>query len=182
MPITVTCSGCGRKSVAPDSAAGSKAQCKACRTIMTIPGGAKTKVCVTCGIDVSQRKRTKDAEGNYYCEPCWAARAQAAAGVPPVDDVIHYPCYVCDTLFTPDEVYDEGGGRTICKACWEARQNQPQPASGLELVDGGAASGQQSGDLFCEGCSRLFPPQKLKLSKDGAVLCKQCSKSRERVA
>jgi formylmethanofuran dehydrogenase subunit E len=180
MPINVTCSGCGRKSIAPDSAAGSKAQCKGCRTILTIPGTPKPKFCAACGTDVSQRKRTKDERGDYYCEPCWAAKAQAPAeGAAPADEILHYPCHVCDTLFTADEVYDEGAGRMICKPCWEARQQQPQPADGLELADAAPAAAQ-AGDLFCEGCNRLFPPEKLKLSKSGAVLCKQCSKARER--
>jgi hypothetical protein len=38
-------------------------------------GGASTsaapaKVCCKCGVDVSQMKRTRDASGNYYCDPC----------------------------------------------------------------------------------------------------------------
>lgn len=32
------------------------------------------KVCVVCGKDVSQTKRTKDQQGRYYCNPCWATR------------------------------------------------------------------------------------------------------------
>ena len=37
-----------------------------------------SKVCCRCGIDVSQLPRTKDSQGSYYCQPCWAARAGAA--------------------------------------------------------------------------------------------------------
>jgi hypothetical protein len=29
-----------------------------------------TKICSVCGIDVSDQKRTKDANGNYYCAVC----------------------------------------------------------------------------------------------------------------
>jgi hypothetical protein len=212
MPITVTCSGCGRKSAVPDSAAGSKAQCKACRKILTIPGAAKAKVCVTCGTDVSQRKRTKDAEGNYYCEPCWAAKVDAArAGTPAPgstdDDAVMYPCGECEGLFAADEVYDEGGGATICRNCWQARATRapaiaakaggapadPDLPPGLEFsaaeLEGTSASPpplpaaqQPSSDLFCEGCHRVFPPEKLKLQPDGAVLCKQCLVERKRGA
>jgi hypothetical protein len=42
------------------------------------------KKCVICGKDVSTEKRTKDARGNYYCEPCRLARIEAirASGAP----------------------------------------------------------------------------------------------------
>jgi hypothetical protein len=44
------------------------------------------KRCVVCDADVSQAKRTRDAEGRYYCQPCWArvaAARPAAAGPAP---------------------------------------------------------------------------------------------------
>lgn len=37
-----------------------------------------SKVCCVCGQDVAQQKRTKDAGGNYYCQPCWSRRLQPA--------------------------------------------------------------------------------------------------------
>jgi hypothetical protein len=36
------------------------------------------KRCRVCGMDVSQRKRTKDGNGNYYCDPCYQSAAQAS--------------------------------------------------------------------------------------------------------
>jgi acetyl esterase/lipase len=36
------------------------------------------KICIVCHEDVSHSKRIKDTKGNYYCEPCYAARKQAA--------------------------------------------------------------------------------------------------------
>lgn len=39
-------------------------------------GSAKT--CSVCGVNVSDKPRTKDATGKYFCEPC-AAKAKAAA-------------------------------------------------------------------------------------------------------
>ena len=31
------------------------------------------------------------------------------------EDVIYYPCEVCDLLCTAEEVYDAGGGKMVCK-------------------------------------------------------------------
>ena len=42
---------------------------------MTIPSGA-SKVCKACGSDCSNKPRTKDAKGNYYCKPCYDAELQ----------------------------------------------------------------------------------------------------------
>lgn len=39
---------------------------------MTSPGGTG-KVCVICGEDCSNKPRTKDAKGRYYCTPCFDA-------------------------------------------------------------------------------------------------------------
>jgi len=42
------------------------------------------KTCTSCGLDVSNRKRTKDAQGRYFCEDCVAkAKAARAAANPP---------------------------------------------------------------------------------------------------
>jgi hypothetical protein len=44
-----------------------------------------TKICVICGSDVAQVKRTKDAAGNYYCQPCWDKAREAQTTATPVD-------------------------------------------------------------------------------------------------
>ena len=36
------------------------------------------------------------------------------------EDVIYYPCEVCDLLCTAEEVYDAGGEKMVCKKCWNA--------------------------------------------------------------
>lgn len=43
------------------------------------------KSCTSCGLDVTNRKRTKDAQGRYFCEDCVtkAKAARAAANPPP---------------------------------------------------------------------------------------------------
>ncbi|HUX02100.1 MAG: hypothetical protein WBD63_05575 [Phycisphaerae bacterium] len=40
MPITTTCPGCGKQMEAPDKAAGRKARCPHCRSVVEIPGEA----------------------------------------------------------------------------------------------------------------------------------------------
>jgi len=41
MPITTTCPGCGKQMEAPDKAAGRKAHCPHCRSVIEIPGEAE---------------------------------------------------------------------------------------------------------------------------------------------
>src|SRR3954462_14366551 len=40
------------------------------------------KVCHICSTDVSQKKRTKDAQGRYYCEACYKAQSGRGGAVP----------------------------------------------------------------------------------------------------
>lgn len=104
-------------------------------------------------------------------------------------DVIYYPCCVCELLCTAQEVYEDGPGQTICKKCFAARQgteNADEAPSEPEQTGAQAvpapAPGAKGDELFCEGCHGLFPPDKLKLAPDGAVLCKKCFKARGRAA
>jgi acetyl esterase/lipase len=43
--------------------------------------GSIEKICSICHADVSRIKRIKDSKGNYYCEPCYAARQQTSKHV-----------------------------------------------------------------------------------------------------
>lgn len=43
--------------------------------------GSSVKSCTMCGLDLSDKPRTKDTQGRYYCEAC-AAKAKAAAPKP----------------------------------------------------------------------------------------------------
>src|SRR3954464_3048579 len=36
------------------------------------------KVCLFCEVDLSQKHRTKDKAGNYYCDSCWIKHLNAA--------------------------------------------------------------------------------------------------------
>src|SRR5437867_10526512 len=52
------------------------------RLRMAATGGAK--ICVACGEDCSNRPRTKDAKGRYFCKPCYekAVQHQRSAAAP----------------------------------------------------------------------------------------------------
>ena len=44
--------------------------------------GSVQKVCCACNIDVANKKRVKDTQGNYYCQPCYEnKRADKQVGV-----------------------------------------------------------------------------------------------------
>ena len=62
MPSTVRCPFCGQAVQALDAKHG---KCIACGEVFGLPN-TPTKVCCTCGKDVSGMKRVKDRAGNYY--------------------------------------------------------------------------------------------------------------------
>ena len=103
------------------------------------------KQCAVCGTDVSGRKRTKDPEGNYYCEPCWGAKVAERRHRPPptgddavreesLDDLLELAtsasvgpsdtpaaapllsCSACGGAFTYAHVTTVNG-RTVCTDC-----------------------------------------------------------------
>lgn len=71
MSIGVQCNGCGRRYRVADTRAGTTMACQ-CGQKFTVEGTRYIdKVCAACGIDVSSLTRTRDPQGNYYCQPCW---------------------------------------------------------------------------------------------------------------
>ncbi len=67
-----------------------------------------------CGVDVSQQKRIKDAEHNYYCQPCWQNHSLGR------EQPNHkYRCTFCGGSFAVGEVYDQDG-HIICLGCHAA--------------------------------------------------------------
>src|SRR5918993_4824009 len=93
MAITVKCGACGSTAQAPDTAAGAKGKCRACGAVVEIPkvraapagaprAAAPPKMCVACGVDVAGKKRTKDPQGRYYCQPCWDVKVREGKAVP----------------------------------------------------------------------------------------------------
>jgi len=178
MPITVRCISCGKVAQVKDELGGKKVKCR-CGAVLAVPAAATPKACASCGVDVTRAKRAKDAKGNYYCEVCWKGQAEAAkvGAAAKADDVVYYPCYTCEALCTAEEVYDAGGGQTVCKKCWAAGK-RPAASAPTPAIPAGGGSSE---DLFCESCMGSFPPSQLKMGADGSVLCKNCLKSAQRV-
>jgi hypothetical protein len=123
MAIPVRCISCGKVAQVRNDLAGKKVKCN-CGAVISVPLPPKPRSCAGCGVDITRGKRTKDpVTDNLYCEVCWAAKLEAAkvgAASQQDNEVIYYPCYVCDMLCTAEEVYDAGAGQTVCKTCWDA--------------------------------------------------------------
>jgi hypothetical protein len=122
MAIVVRCISCGKVARVKNELGGKKAKCT-CGAIIAVPLPPKPKICSGCGVDISNAKRTKDQQGNLFCQVCWAAKLEAAkvgVAASEAEDVIYYPCEVCTLLCTADEVYDAGSGKMVCKKCWNA--------------------------------------------------------------
>jgi formylmethanofuran dehydrogenase subunit E len=68
------------------------------------------KICVKCGMDVSQARRMKDKEGNYWCVPCGEKdkmrRLHSDAGI----------CEGCGESFNKGSLMDIGG-QHLCPRC-----------------------------------------------------------------
>lgn len=71
MSIGVQCEKCGRRYRVLEDREGTQMTC-ACGTSVLVEGPRyEDKLCIRCGIDVTHLTRTRDAVGNYYCQPCW---------------------------------------------------------------------------------------------------------------
>jgi hypothetical protein len=71
MSIGVQCEKCGRRYRVVEDREGTQMTC-ACGVPVLVQGPRyEDKLCVACGIDVTHLTRTRDASGNYYCQPCW---------------------------------------------------------------------------------------------------------------
>ncbi len=86
MPINVTCPNCHAVAEVPDSAAGARGKCRACGETVRVPARHVAKHCVVCSVDVARLPRTKDAQGNYYCQSCY--EVQTANSDPNVTDAV----------------------------------------------------------------------------------------------
>ncbi|MCY3023997.1 MAG: hypothetical protein NTW87_33880 [Planctomycetota bacterium] len=83
MPVRLKCPSCSLVQEMPETAAGTVAECTACKARIPLP---VRKVCCKCGKDVSRARRTKDQFGRYYCAACLeklpVAPAASAAAAP----------------------------------------------------------------------------------------------------
>lgn len=71
MSIGVQCTGCGRRYRVADTRAGTTMACECGQSFPVEGTHYIDKICASCGIDVSSLTRTRDPQGNYYCQPCW---------------------------------------------------------------------------------------------------------------
>jgi formylmethanofuran dehydrogenase subunit E len=70
----------------------------------------KKKICVKCGMDVTQSRRMKDHDGNYWCIPCGEkdrlSRMHKDAGI----------CEGCGESFNHGQLMNIGG-QYLCQRC-----------------------------------------------------------------
>lgn len=102
--------------------------------------------------------------------------------------VVYIPCRVCETLFKPTDVYAEPNGQAICKTCWgevgsTAAARMPLAAAAMSVAQGVTLAappvvGPPAGAVFCEKCNIVFPPDRLTLTPDGLVLCRNCVRNK----
>lgn len=81
MSIALTCPKCKTTAHLPDSAAGRKARCKTCGTILRVPSHKKLECCM-CGAQLSPGEYTADEDGGCYCPQCAAERFGQAVKSP----------------------------------------------------------------------------------------------------
>ena len=90
--------------------------------------GAK-KICVKCGMDVSQARRMKDKEGNYWCVPCGERdkvhRMHSDAGI----------CEGCGESFHKASLMDIGG-QHLCPRCRKHKYSSGSGATVRGLIKG----------------------------------------------
>lgn len=100
MPIQFKCNQCGRKLQAPDSAAGRRAKCPDCGTVMTIPGDVYDAEEVAVAEEVIPATR-QEGEGAYgLAEPA-----------PRREEADRTPCAMCGELIP--------AGAAKCRYCGE---------------------------------------------------------------
>ena len=71
MSIGVQCEKCGRRYRVLEDREGTQMTCACGKPVLVAGPRYEDKLCVSCGIDVTHLTRTRDASGNYYCQPCW---------------------------------------------------------------------------------------------------------------
>jgi hypothetical protein len=109
---------------------------------------AVAKLCTVCGNDVAGKKRVKDAEGRYFCDPCFATRASAphvslgtTQPAAPADDGIldlapepkkaeepMFGCAGCKKL-VPQRQVRNVDGEFLCSTCASKRTTPQRPVA-----------------------------------------------------
>ena len=186
MSITITCPSCGKVGFAPETAAGKKAKCRGCGNAVSIPSvglaaamaaappaPVTSKICTSCGIDVSGQKRTKDTAGRYYCQPCWQAKVAAGAAAD-----------VSAGAAPPVQKASVGAKRSSAVATAPKPQAPPMPpALPEDDADGFAALPPPLDDIDdapayeeCPQCGISFPPGEMVPGDGDRLVCKACAR------
>jgi hypothetical protein len=95
---------------------GSPCTCSASSSTFDVPTGFVGKLCVNCGINITNAKRLKDKEGNYWCAACAlenSRKKKEAAIKAGGGGVI---CPDCCGRFPRDSMF-RAGADLICQAC-----------------------------------------------------------------
>jgi hypothetical protein len=77
MSIGVQCQSCGRRYRVADDRAGGAITCECGQAVVVEGTQYIDKLCAGCGIDLGSLTRTRDSQGNYYCQECWDERMKA---------------------------------------------------------------------------------------------------------
>jgi predicted Zn finger-like uncharacterized protein len=114
VPISIACPTCSAKFQVPDASVGARGKCHTCGTVIQVPAKPQ-KFCCACGIDVAGQPRTKDAEGRYFCNPCWTEHQNAVSepddNPAPAGEFL--ACPQCSGVFGIDEMDVSG----VCIRC-----------------------------------------------------------------
>ena len=146
---TITCLSCGTLTEISDASANS-GKCTACGRVLSQQ--PPQKACSVCGIVVSHQRRTKDAQGRYYCQPCWSTKVQdgtawgaTQAGSIPASDTAELPrvdsleaqpvdlqtparhiCHACGGVFDAEDMFSDFE-LYICETCLDqCRLSRPE--------------------------------------------------------
>ena len=128
--------------------------------------GSLQKICCACSADVAKKKRVKDTQGNYYCEPCYAGK-RADKGIGVAGNARSAPVAVAAAAMAP--------------ALSIADPYDFPPASSDEIglaEEPPVVADAASPDMFgCADCKKLVPSKQIR-NDDGDFVCHLCFGSR----
>ncbi len=115
------------------------------------------KICVGCSADVSNKKRVKDTEGNYYCQSCYEAKSGAKKIAQPVAAA--------------------AAANTAAVAVADPYDIAPEPQQ-IGVVDFAddpkPVAEPMAADMFgCADCKKLVNAKQIR-NDDGDFVCAQC--------
>lgn len=125
-------------------------------------GGGSGKICVVCGQDCSNKPRTKDAQGRYFCQDCYdqAVAKKKLAGSGPAKGSASQPApqhprpqprpKSPSSPPPPPPMIDDDRGRNMLDMLLEQQPSAPAAASSFACPSCG--SPMQAGSIICVNC------------------------------